>query len=310
MAGRPEKIVFEGAHGLKLAARLDRPQGPVKAYALFAHCFTCTKDIFAASRIAAALSESGIAVLRFDFTGLGSSEGEFENTNFTSNVEDLVAAADYLRGEFEAPKILIGHSLGGAAVLVAAKRVPEAVAVVTVGAPSSPDHVSHLFKGSLDDIAEKGEAEVRIAGRPFRIQKHFLEDIASQNMREAIGSLKKALLIFHSPIDQTVGIENAQEIFIAAKHPKSFISLDDADHLLSKKKDAVYVAETLAAWVRRYLDEGAAKEKPKADVAEGVVAFADGTLGRFGASLDDGGDALRVHGLAAVLEWRREGRKR
>ncbi len=282
MASRPEKIVFEGAHGLKLAARLDRPKGPVKAYALFAHCFTCTKDIFAASRIASALAESGIAVLRFDFTGLASSEGEFENTTFTSNVEDLVAAADYLRAKFKAPKILIGHSLGGAAVLVAASRIKEAVAVVTVGAPSSPDHVSHLFKDGLDAIAEHGEAKVHIGGRPFRIQKHFLEDIASQNMQEAIGSLKRALLVFHSPVDQTVGIENAQEIFIAAKHPKSFISLENADHLLSKKKDATYVAEALVAWVKRYLDgESEDETAPKLDVAEGSVLVAETGAGKF-----------------------------
>ncbi|MCE2509393.1 MAG: alpha/beta fold hydrolase [Alphaproteobacteria bacterium] len=282
MAGRPEKIVFEGAHGLKLAARLDRPQGPVKAYALFAHCFTCTKDIFAASRIAGALAENGIAVLRFDFTGLGSSEGEFENTNFTSNVKDLVAAADYLRETVEAPRILIGHSLGGAAVLVAAGRIQEAVAVATIGAPSSPEHVSHLFEGGLDAIAEKGEAEVHIAGRPFRIQKHFLDDIASQNLEPAIGSLKKALLVFHSPVDQTVGIENAQAIFVAAKHPKSFISLDDADHLLSRKKDAIYVAETLSAWAMRYLDDRAAEKQASGTKAPaGTVLVTEAETGGF-----------------------------
>lgn len=280
MATPPEKVVFAGADGAKLAARLDRPAEKPRAYALFAHCFTCTKDSLAASRIAAALGLHGIATLRFDFTGLGHSEGEFANTNFTSNIGDLLAAADFLRTNFEAPKILIGHSLGGAAVLAMAGRVREAVAVITIGAPSSPDHVSRLFKKEgLAAIEKKGEAEVRIGGSTFRIRKHFLEDIASQNLKAAIASMRKALLIFHSPVDRVVGIENAQAIFVAAKHPKSFVSLADADHLLSKKRDATYVAETLAGWASRYLEEEE-PEKAKAP-EEGRVVVAEMGTGKF-----------------------------
>ena len=253
MAVKSEKLTFEGAGGETLAARLDLPAGEPRAYALFAHCFTCSKDIFAAKRIAGALAESGIAVLRFDFTGLGHSEGEFANTNFSSNVDDLVAAAGYLRANRAAPKLLIGHSLGGAAVLAAAARVPEAVAVATIGAPADPGHVAHLFRNAADEIAAKGEAEVDLAGRRFRVKKQFLDDIAAQNLEPALGSLRKALLLFHAPRDETVGIDNAGQIFAAAKHPKSFVSLDDADHLLSRKADAIYVAEVLAAWADRYL---------------------------------------------------------
>ncbi len=257
MAVNSEKLTFEGAGGETLAARLDLPAGEPRAYALFAHCFTCSKDIFAAKRIAGALAEGGIAVLRFDFTGLGHSEGEFANTNFSSNVDDLVAAAEYLRANRAAPKLLIGHSLGGAAVLAAAARVPEAVAVATIGAPSDPGHVAHLFRDAAAEIAAKGEAEVDLAGRRFRVKKQFLDDIAAQNLEPALGTLRKALLLFHAPRDETVGIDNAGQIFAAAKHPKSFVSLDDADHLLSRKADAVYVAQVLAAWADRYLGVGA-----------------------------------------------------
>ena len=253
MTVKTEKLTFEGASGATLAGRLDRPAGAVRAYALFAHCFTCTKDIFAAQRIAGALAERGIAVLRFDFTGLGHSDGEFANTNFSSNVDDLVAAADYLRATRKPPALLIGHSLGGAAVLAAAARVPEAVAVATIGAPADPGHVAHLFRNASDEIAAKGEAEVELAGRRFRVKKQFLDDIAAQNLEPAIGALRKALLLFHAPRDEIVGVDNAGRIFAAAKHPKSFVSLDDADHLLSRKADAVYVAEVLAAWADRYL---------------------------------------------------------
>lgn len=264
MAGRSDKVTFTGALGETLAARLDLPDGPPKAYALFAHCFTCTKDIFAASRIAAGLTEHGIAVLRFDFTGLGASEGEFANTNFTSNVGDLVAAAEFMRSDLEAPKIMIGHSLGGAATLAAAGRVAEAMAVCTIGAPADPAHVAHNFTGSVNEIEAKGEAEVLLVGRPFRIQKQFLEDIASQKLEAEIAAMKKALLVFHSPVDATVGIENAAAIYGAAKHPKSFVSLDDADHLLSRKADAIYVADVIAAWAASYIGAAAetAAEKP------------------------------------------------
>ncbi|TVR83718.1 MAG: alpha/beta fold hydrolase [Rhodospirillales bacterium] len=268
------RITFTGADGTsQLAARLDRPQGPPIACALFAHCFTCGKDIFAASRIAAGLTRHGIAVLRFDFTGLGASEGEFANTNFSSNLGDLVAAADWMRETIEAPKILIGHSLGGAAVLAAAERIPEAVAVATIAAPADPGHVQHLFSGSLEVIQSTGEAEVRLAGRPFRIRKTFLDDIASHRLETAIGGLGRALLVFHAPNDKIVSIDNASRIFIAAKHPKSFVSLDDADHLLARREDAIYVANVIAAWAGRYvgavepIPETTAQMSPKAGAA-------------------------------------------
>jgi putative redox protein len=248
-----ERQEFPGADGQKLAARLDAPSGPARAYALFAHCFTCGKDVFAASRIAQALTEHGIAVLRFDFTGLGASEGDFANTNFSSNVADLVAAADFMRREHQGPKILIGHSLGGAAVLAAAGAIAEVKAVVTVAAPSDPGHVKGLFGASLAAIEADGEAEVQLAGRPFKIKRQFLLDAAEQNLSARTAALKRALLVMHSPKDATVDISNAEAIFTAAKHPKSFISLDDADHLLTRREDAVYVAAMIAAWSERYL---------------------------------------------------------
>lgn len=250
---RTERQDFPGAGGQKLAARLDAPDGAVKAYALFAHCFTCGKDVFAASRIAQALTGHGIAVLRFDFTGLGGSEGEFASTNFSSNVADLVAAADYLRSAYRAPALLIGHSLGGAAVLAAASAMPEVKAVVTVAAPSDPAHVTGLFREHLERINAAGEAEVQLAGRPFRIQRQFLEDAAGHRLKVKIATLRRALLVMHAPNDTTVDVSNAMDIFTAARHPKSFISLDDADHLLTRKDDAVYVADMIAAWSARYL---------------------------------------------------------
>ncbi len=275
-----EKLTFPSATGEMLAGRLERPAaGKPEAYALFAHCFTCTKDIFSASRIAGALAEAGIAVLRFDFTGLGHSEGEFANTNFSSNVADLLAAADYLRQEREAPKILIGHSLGGAAILSAAPRVPEATAVVTIGAPADPGHVQHLFQEARPEIEAQGEAEVLLSGRTFRIKKQFLEDIESQKLESHIGNLRKALLVFHAPHDQTVEIDNARQIYMAAKHPKSFISLDDADHLLTNKADGRYVADVLAAWVGRYI--GRPFEEPGPKAAAGSVAVREAGSGRF-----------------------------
>ena len=267
-----EKIEFTGALGDPLAARMEKGPGTPRAYALFAHCFTCSKDVFAAARIAGALAERGIAVLRFDFTGLGASGGEFANTDFSSNVDDLVAAAAYLRERFEAPSILIGHSLGGAAVLAAAKDVPEAKAVVTIGAPSDPAHVRHLFDDALEEIETDGEANVTLAGRPFTIRKQFLDDIAGQNLKAAIGDLHKALLVFHAPRDEVVAISNAAEIYAAAKHPKSFVSLDDADHLLTRKDDAVYVADVLAAWVTRYLGAEAVTDRSAEEADEVIVA--------------------------------------
>jgi pimeloyl-ACP methyl ester carboxylesterase len=244
---------FNGADGQKLAARLDAPNGPIRAYALFAHCFTCGKDVFAASRIAQALTEHGIAVLRFDFTGLGASEGDFANTNFSSNVADLVAAADFMRVAHQAPKILIGHSLGGAAVLAAAAAIPEVAALVTVGAPSDPHHVTGLFSDHLQAIEEDGEAQVQLAGRPFKIKRQFLIDAAEHKLSATTAQLKLPLMVMHSPIDDTVDISNAFQIFSAAKHPKSFVSLDNADHLLTRRDDAVWVAGIIAAWSARYV---------------------------------------------------------
>lgn len=252
-----ERNEFPGANGQNLAARLDAPEGPIRAYALFVHCFTCGKDIFAASRIAQALTEHGIAVLRFDFTGLGASEGEFSNTNFSSNLADLIAAANHLRQNYRAPALLIGHSLGGAAVLAAAAAVPEANAIVTIGAPSDPSHVIGLFRDHLDRIEAEGEAEVQLAGRPFRIKRQFLLDAAEQKLTDKIAELRKALLVMHSPRDSTVDVSNAFQIFTVAKHPKSFVSLDDADHLLTRKSDAIYVANVIAAWSERYIANAA-----------------------------------------------------
>lgn len=286
MAVTSSKIEFPGALGETLAARLDSGPGTPRAYALFAHCFTCSKDVFAATRIAEALAGQGIATFRFDFTGLGASDGEFANTNFSSNVDDLVAAADYLRAHFAAPAILIGHSLGGAAVLAAAGSVAEAKAVVTIGAPSDPGHVSHLFSGDIDAIEADGEAEVKLAGRPFTIKKQFLEDIAGQRLADGIATMRKALLVFHAPRDDYVDISNAGEIFGAAKHPKSFVSLDNADHLLTRKDDAIYVADLVSAWVHRYLDAEAVSDLDEAEAR--VVTVTENGIGKFGQDISVG----------------------
>jgi uncharacterized OsmC-like protein/pimeloyl-ACP methyl ester carboxylesterase len=252
-----ERFDFANAQGEKLAALLDRPDGPIRAVALFAHCFTCGKDNKAARLIAHGLTLHGIAVLRFDFTGLGSSEGEFANTTFSSNIDDLVAAADHLQKQIGAPAILIGHSLGGAAVLAAAHRIAEARAVVTIAAPFEPAHVAGLFGERIEDIKSRGEVEVTLAGRSFRVRRALLDDIAGQNLAARIAELRKALLVFHSPTDESVGIDNASRIFTTAKHTKSFISLAGADHLLRRPSDAAYVAHVIAAWAERYLEMAA-----------------------------------------------------
>ena len=250
---KSEHASFPGSQGGTLAARLDAPDGPARAHALFAHCFTCGKDIFAASRIAQALVEQGVAVLRFDFTGLGHSEGEFANTNFSTNVQDLMAAAEWLRRGGRAPSLLIGHSLGGTAVLVAAAGMPEVRAVATIGAPSDVGHVVGLFREQVPEIEGTGEALVQLAGRPFRIRREFLTDAAEPTVREHVSNLNRALLVLHSPADDTVAIGNATGIFVNAKHPKSFVSLADADHLLRRHRDAVYAANIIAVWAERYL---------------------------------------------------------
>lgn len=268
-----ERITFKGHSGASLAARLDRPDGPHLATALFAHCFTCSKDIPAARRIAARLASMGIAVLRFDFTGLGHSEGEFENTTFSSNAADLRAAASWLESQGMAPDLLIGHSLGGAAVLRAAPDVPSATAVVTIGAPFDPEHVTHNFGPALETIRSEGSAEVHLGGRPFRIAKEFVEDVAAENLAPVIEGMKKALLVLHGPRDGIVGIENATQIFLHAKHPKSFVTLDDADHLISRAADAEYAADVIAAWVSRYVP--LSPPAPPIGAPEGVVRVAE-----------------------------------
>ncbi|MGB5082246.1 MAG: alpha/beta fold hydrolase, partial [Burkholderiales bacterium] len=246
------KISFAGANGAELAARLDLPLGEARAYAIFAHCFTCSKDTRAATYLSGALAEQGIATLRFDFTGLGGSGGDFANTNFSSNVGDLVAAADYLRANHGAPEILIGHSLGGAAVLAAAPKIADARAVATINAPFDPAHVLQMMAAARPEIDSAGEAEVTLGGRPFRIRKQFIEDIGQHRVAEGLGRMKKALLVMHAPLDASVDIGNASQIFLAAKHPKSFVSLDGADHLLSRRDDAMYAGSVLAAWAARY----------------------------------------------------------
>jgi putative redox protein len=249
-----KKIEFPNSAGQKLSARIDLPEnGRPAAYALFAHCFTCSKNIKAASHICRALTREGIAVFRFDFTGLGESEGDFGDTNFSSNVDDLVAAAEFMANQYEGPKILIGHSLGGAAVLQAAARIPSSLAVITIAAPADPNHVSLALGDSREIIERQGEASVDLAGRKFKIKKQFLDDLESVRMRQTIQNLKRALLIFHAPTDSVVGIDNAARIFMAARHPKSFISLDDADHLLMNPKDSRYVGTLIATWASKYI---------------------------------------------------------
>jgi alpha-beta hydrolase superfamily lysophospholipase len=249
------RLFFKSTTGASLAARLDSPEeSKPTAYGLFAHCFTCNKNYKAIAHISRAMAEAGIAVLRFDFTGLGESEGDFADTNFSSNVADLIAAAEFLKSEFEAPKILIGHSLGGAAVLQAAARVPSSTGVVTIAAPSETAHLARVLAGARPALEAKGEAEITIEGRTFTIRKQFLDDLERTHVQETIRNLNRALLIFHSPQDQTVDINNAAQIFQAAQHPKSFISLDGADHLLSNPRDSLYVGSLIAAWARRYVE--------------------------------------------------------
>ena len=252
-----ERFDFTGAQGQRLAGRLERPAGAPVGCALLAHCFACGKDVFAATRLAAALTAHGVAVLRFDFTGLGASEGEFGNGGFGANIEDLVAAADAMRTAGIAPTLLIGHSLGGAAVLAAAGAVAEARAVITIGAPFEAPHVLGLFKDQLATIEADGAADVRLGGRAFKITRAFVDDVRRHDATDHIGRLRKALLVMHSPIDAVVGIENAARIFERARHPKSFVSLDDADHLLHRRSDAEYVAGVIAAWAVRYIGSGA-----------------------------------------------------
>lgn len=279
-----ERLTFTNDRGDELAARLERPDGPPTAYALFAHCFTCSKDLRAARTISKALCDRGFAVLRFDFTGLGESEGDFSDTNFSSNAQDLVAAAHFLDAQYEAPSLLIGHSLGGAAVLQAAHDMPSVQAIATIGAPAEPSHVMQLLDDEIDTIQSEGEASVTLAGRSFTIKKQFLDDLEAQHMRDTIGDLDRPLMIFHSPVDQTVGVENAAAIYQAAKHPKSYVSLDQADHLLTNPDDATYVAHVISALAVRYLDAESVATPPDdapgdADAPESGVTATTGTEG-------------------------------
>ena len=287
---RTERLEFQGSTGAKLAGRLDRPIGRARATALFAHCFTCSKDLAAVSRISRALAARGVAVLRFDFTGLGHSEGEFASTDFSSNVADLVCAADVLRERGMPPDLLIGHSLGGAAVLAVAERVPEARAVATIGAPADPTHIEQMLVESREAIMRDGEAEVELAGRRFTIRREFLEDLHAQTLENHIRGLGRALLVMHAPLDATVGIDNASRIFAAAKHPKSFVSLDSADHLLTRAEDAFYAADVLAAWAGRFLPE--ADDALGAEPEEVVVREAE--PGRLAQDIAAGPHSLRA----------------
>ena len=288
---RTERVQFTGSDGSTLAGRYDHPVGRVRATALFAHCFTCSKDLAAASRVSRALAHRGIGVLRFDFTGLGHSQGEFENTSFSSNIEDLVRAADHLRETRGAPSILIGHSLGGSAVLAAAERVPEATAVATIGAPSDPAHVQGLFASQADEIARHGAADVELAGRRFKIRREMVEDLARHPLVERVGRLRKALLVMHAPLDAVVGIDHASAIFTAARHPKSFISLDGADHLLTRRADTEYVADVIASWASRYLPEAPADQ---VEAGEGEVRVVENGEGRYANDVIAGRHVLRA----------------
>jgi len=285
MPQSPSRIEFPGANGQMLSARIDRGVRAPKAWALFAHCFSCSKDILAAKRIAERLALQDIGVMRFDFTGLGHSEGDFADTNFSTNIDDLVAAASWLRETYSSVDLLIGHSLGGAAVVTAAQRIEGVKAVATIGAPSDAEHVIHAFGNDLDQIEAKGEANVSLAGRPFKIKKQFVDDVRGAKVRDAAASLRRPLLVLHSPIDQTVGIENASGLFVAAKHPKSFISLDGADHLLSRKEDAEYAADMIAAWAAKHLPSSAAEQTQNS----GDIIVEETGNGRFENAITIGG---------------------
>jgi uncharacterized OsmC-like protein/pimeloyl-ACP methyl ester carboxylesterase len=288
---RTERLEFTGSLGSTLAGRLELPAQAPRAMALFAHCFTCGKDVLAASRVARALTGHGIAVLRFDFTGLGGSDGDFANTSFSSNVADLVEAAGHLRDHYAAPSILIGHSLGGAAVIAAAEHLPETRAVVTIGAPADTGHVQHLLAGSRAEIEAKGEAEVNLAGRSFRIRRQFLDDIAEQPQAARIEKLDAALLVMHSPTDEVVGVDQARRIFERARHPKSFVALDGADHLLTRAADAAFVASMVSVWADRYVSEDAAPA-PAPEGEEGAVVVAENGHGPYGQNIVSGRHVL------------------
>ncbi len=284
-----QRIEFENSRGVKIAAALDLPKSSIRAFAVFAHCFSCSKDFAASRHIANALQNEGIAVLRIDFTGLGHSDGEFSNSNFSTNLEDLQAACAWLSAHHRPPELLIGHSLGGAAVLMAALDMPNVKAVATIGAPAAPDHVLHLLGEKREEIAENGEAEVLLAGRPFHIRKQFIDDVTAFDLTNRLKELRADLLVCHSPIDRVVGIENAQEIFLAARHPKSFVSLDRADHLLSRREDAAYLAGVISAWAARHFPS---TEKFYEDA--GHVIAAESGEGPLHLNVNAAGHALQI----------------
>lgn len=285
-----QRLTFEGAGGEQLSARLELPvdERPI-AYALFAHCFTCSKQYKAVVNISRALAQAHIGVLRFDFTGLGESEGEFADTTFSSNIDDLVAAAHFLEREYEGPVILVGHSLGGAAVLQAAQQIASVRAVATINAPAEPQHVKKHLRSSIEEIEANGVAEVFLAGRPFTIKKEFLDDLNQQNMSEVIRSLGRALLVFQSPDDEIVGAQNGQRIFETAAEPKNFVSLPGADHLLTRPEDSEYVGANIAAWVVRYLG---ADKLSRDEQASQSQAFVRTTRSRYHTEIFAGGHAL------------------
>lgn len=285
-----KSVTFQGSAGQTLSGRLDLPDGEVRAFALFAHCFSCSKDIAAARQIATSITERGIGLLRFDFTGLGASEGDFSDTNFSTNLDDLEAAAAWLKEAYGAPQLLIGHSLGGAAVVAVAERLPSVRAVATIGAPSDADHVIHQFGSRLDEIESTGQAEVDLAGRPFTIKQQFVEDVSGAKVREAAAKLGRPLLVLHAPLDDVVGLDNATGLFTSARHPKSFVSLDGADHLLSRKADAIFAANVISAWFERYIEPENSKETVKS-VADGVKVEESG-FGKFQAKIETGRHAF------------------
>jgi uncharacterized OsmC-like protein/pimeloyl-ACP methyl ester carboxylesterase len=282
---RTEPFEFQGEHGSRLVGKLDLPDGPAHAHALFAHCFTCTKESLAAVRIGRALASQGIGVLRFDFTGLGQSGGDFADSTFSGSVQDLLAAARAMGDAGKAPALLVGHSLGGAAVLAAAAGLPSVKAIATIGAPCDVQHVTRLFGDGLKTLLAQGEAEVKLGGRPFKMRRSFIDDLGSHDQKQRIGNLRRALLVLHAPTDGTVDIDNAAQIFQAAKHPKSFVSLDDADHLLTRSADSAYAAEVICAWATRYLG----KASPRSASEPGQVVVEETGDGNFQVEVLAGG---------------------
>lgn len=288
---KTKTVQFDNGNGQKLSGLIDLPAGELTAVALFAHCFTCTKNIKAATNISKSLANAGIATLRFDFTGLGQSEGEFADTSFSSNVSDLIAAAEFLAHEYQAPRILVGHSLGGTAMLQAAADINSAVAVATIGSPARASHVAHLLEGDREAIERDGQATVQLGGRGFQIRKGFLDDLQRHGLPESVRTLGKALVIFHSPIDTVVSIDNASELYRHALHPKSFVSLDKADHLLSRSEDSLYVGQVLASWAARYLGALPAASSGELATVDGNV-IARTNIGGFVTELNANGHAL------------------